>query len=117
MQDEINVVDFDGDQAVAEAMAGLDESSRSHTRSGVLKLGAGALAGIGAFAMLRPGTARAREGGSKKNDINILNYALTLKYLEAAFYLEALNRGVYSGSVLRFAQTVYSHEATHVATL
>jgi len=115
MQDEINVVDFDGDQAVAEAMAGLDESS--HTRSGVLKLGAGALAGIGAFAMLRPGTARAREGGSKKNDIKILNYALTLEYLEAAFYLEALNVGGYSGSVLRFAQTVYSHEATHVSTL
>ena len=28
MQDEISVVDFDGDEAVAEAMAGLEEESQ-----------------------------------------------------------------------------------------
>ena len=115
MSGEPRVVDFDGDEAVAEAVVGLEE--HASTRSGLLKAGAGALAGLGAFAMLRPGSASAREGGSKANDIKILNYALTLEYLEAAFYAEALRVGGFSGSVLNFAQTVAGHEATHVATL
>lgn len=115
MRDEFNVVEFDGDEAVAEAVDGLQEAS--HTRGNLIRLGAGALAGIGAVAAFRPQAARAREGGSKKNDVKILNYALTLEYLEAAFYLEALNVGGYSGSVLRFAQTVYAHEAAHVAAI
>ena len=64
-----------------------------------------------------PADASARNGGSKKNDIKILNYALTLEYLEAAFYAEALRVGGYTGAVGRFASVVASHEATHVATL
>jgi hypothetical protein len=115
MQDQIDVAQFDGDEAVAEAVHGLQEES--HTRGNLFRLGVGALAGLGAVAAFRPGAAQARQGGSKANDVKILNYALTLEYLEAAFYREALNVGGYSGSVLRFAQTVYSHEATHVSTL
>jgi hypothetical protein len=115
MTDELSVVEFDGDEAVAEAVAGLHEA-RS-TRAGLFK-GAGiAAAGAGAIAALRPGSASARQGGSKKNDVKILNFALTLEYLEAAFYAEALAVGGYSGSVLNFAQVVAGHEATHVATL
>ena len=54
---------------------------------------------------------------SKKNDVKILNYALTLEYLESAFYAEALSKGKLSGSVLKFATTVAAHEATHVTAL
>jgi rubrerythrin len=114
MTDQVSAVDFDGDEAVAEAIAGFEEE-RS-TRAGVLQK-AGALAGIGGIAgLLLPGGAGAREGGSKKQDIKILNFALTLEYLEAAFYAEAVRMG-YTGTVGRFASTVASHEATHVATL
>jgi hypothetical protein len=115
MTDELNIAEFDGDEAVAEAMAGLGE--HSSTRTGLLKAGAGALAGLGAMSLWRPGSAAARSGGSKANDIKILNYALTLEYLEAAFYAEAVRVGGYSGAVGTFAQTVASHEATHVAAL
>ena len=52
-----------------------------------------------------------------KGDLGILNYALTLEYLEAAFYAEAVRVGGYTGAVGTFARTVASHEATHVATL
>src|SRR5690349_5167153 len=98
MDAELSVVGFDDDEAVAEAMAGLGEQQ---TRGGLFKAGAATLAGLGAFALLKPGAANAREGGSKANDIKILNYALTLEYLEAAFYAEAVRVGGYSGSVLR----------------
>jgi len=117
MREDLSVVAFDDDEAVAEAMAGLDEAST--TRGGMFRRAGAAAGGLGiAMALLGgSGTASAREGGSKKNDIKILNYALTLEYLEAAFYKEALARGGFSGSVLNFAEVVYSHEATHVATL
>ena len=110
MRDEFSAVEFDGDQAVAEAVAGLDEA-RS-TRGGLFR-GAGVLAGAGIGAALLPSLASARNGGSKKNDVKILNYALTLEYLESAFYQEALARGSFTGSVLNFAQVVAGHEATH----
>ena len=115
MTEEFSVVEFDGDEAVAEAIAGLDE--RASTRSGLLKAGAGALAGFGVVSLLRPGGAAARAGGTRANDIKILNYALTLEYLEAAFYAEAVRVGGYTGAVGTFARTVAAHEATHVATL
>ena len=115
MTDQISVVDFDGDEAVAEAIAGIEEEKS--TRFGLLK-SVGVFAGAaGAATLLRPGIASARNGGSKKNDIKILNYALTLEYLEAAFYNEALRVGGYSGAVGRFASVVAGHENTHVATL
>jgi hypothetical protein len=118
MSDELNVVDFDRDEAVAEATAGLEEAGA--TRGGLFRRAGAAAGGLGFAAAILPafsGTAAAREGGSKKEDIKILNFALTLEYLEAAFYAEAVGRGIYSGSVLNFAQVVASHEATHVATL
>jgi rubrerythrin len=77
----------------------------------------GLLAGAGGLAsLLLPKAASARPGGSKAQDVKILNYALTLEYLEAAFYAEALRMG-YTGAVGRFVSVVASHEATHVATL
>jgi rubrerythrin len=114
MSDEFSAVEFDGDEAVAEAVAGLG-AARS-TRGGLFR-GAGVLAGAGAAAAFLPSLAGARNGGSKQNDVKILNYALTLEYLESAFYQEALAKGGFSGSVLHFAQVVAGHEATHVATL
>ena len=117
MHNQVSVVEFDGDEAVAEAVAGLDEASQ--TRGALFRRAGAAAGGLGvAMALLGGGgAASAREGGSKKNDIKILNFALTLEYLEAAFYAEALARGGFSGSVLNFAQVVAGHEATHVATL
>jgi hypothetical protein len=119
MRDELSVAEFDRDEAVAEAMAGLDAAG--HTRGGLFRRAGAAAGGLGIAAAIVPGlfggTAFAREGGSKKQDIEILNFALTLEYLEAAFYAEAVGRGIYTGAVGTFASTVASHEATHVATL
>lgn len=114
MQEETMIAEFDRDEAVAEAMAGLEDSTR-----GDLFRRTGVLAGLGLAATLLPaGIAHARRGGTKSGDVKILNFALTLEYLEAAFYAEALARGSFSSpAVRRFAQVVAAHEATHVAAL
>jgi hypothetical protein len=109
----MNLAEFDHDEAVAEAVAGLQEGS---TRASLLRR-AGLVAGVGGLTALLPGVASARDGGSKRNDVKILNYALTLEYLEAAFYAGAVARGGYTGAVGRFASVVAAHEAAHVAAL
>src|SRR4029077_16706769 len=52
-----------------------------------------------------------------KNDVAILNYALTLEYLEAAFYNEAVAKGALKGETLKFAKVVQGHENAHVSFL
>ena len=77
---------------------------------------AGAVGG-GALAVsfgLDPALARA---ATAKGDIAILNYALTLEYLEAAFYTEAEQMGALSGELALFAHVVGEHERAHVAAL
>ena len=55
---------------------------------------------------------------SGKNDIKIGNYALTLEYLEAAFYNQAVANGKLTDpDVQTFAKTVAKHETAHVKGL
>lgn len=60
-------------------------------------------------------TAAKKDSGT--GDAAIVNYALTLEYLEAAFYAEAISRGALSGDVLQFARTAGAHETAHVEFL
>ena len=54
---------------------------------------------------------------SKKQDVAILNYALTLEYLENEFYKEGLRTAGLPATWLSAARIVQGHEATHVAAL
>ena len=78
-------------------------------------VGGGAVLGSGAFLGMLPELAAARP--SKAQDLKILNYALTLEYLEAAFYKGAVASGAIRGDALEFAKLVADHEATHVTAL
>ena len=51
------------------------------------------------------------------NDIGILNYALTLEYLETEFYAKVIAAKLFSGSVGSLIKTFGAQEATHVAAL
>jgi hypothetical protein len=55
--------------------------------------------------------------GASKSDVDILNYALTLEYLEAAFYAEANKGGALSGQYARFSKVAGAHEQAHVDAL
>jgi hypothetical protein len=105
--------ELDVDGAIREAASNVD----GDTRAAFLKkagIGAGAVVAGGAFAGAIPGIASA---GVARSDVAILNFALTLEYLEAAFYAEAVSKGNFTGKTLAFAQVVARHEAAHVAFL
>jgi hypothetical protein len=52
-----------------------------------------------------------------KGDIGILNYALTLEYLETAFYEEVVKSGLFKGEELAVLKKFGAEEAQHVAAL
>jgi rubrerythrin len=52
-----------------------------------------------------------------KGDVGILNYALTLEYLETAFYEDVVKSGLFKGSELETIRKFGSEEAEHVQAL
>ena len=113
---ELKLTEIDVDGAIQEA----HEELGGDTRGDFFKkaaLGGGALIGGGALLGGLPGLASGKTKKSAANDVKILQYALTLEYLEAAFYKEAVSGGVVNGETLDAAKIVSAHETTHVKTL
>lgn len=52
-----------------------------------------------------------------KGDVGILNYALTLEYLETAFYADVVKSGLFKGSDLATIRKFGKEEAEHVSAL
>jgi Ferritin-like domain len=52
-----------------------------------------------------------------KGDVGILNYALTLEYLETAFYAEVVKSGLFKGADLATIRKFGMEEAEHVQAL
>jgi hypothetical protein len=81
------------------------------------------LAACGSDSSSTATTTSAQSGGSSeteqfgKGDVGILNYALTLEYLETAFYADVIKSGLFVGAELETIRKFGSEEAQHVAAL
>jgi hypothetical protein len=90
-----------------------------------------AAAGAGALAMTTVGgsltsltgasfganSASAQSSSPFATDVDVLNYALTLEYLESAAYAAINDAGILSGRAASYFQAFGQHEAEHVAAI
>ena len=131
MSNELNLAAIDADGAIRETASEAMESLNGDTRSQFLRragIAGGAVMGGGALLGALAPSAMAFSNGDRppakfgKGDIGILNYALTLEYLEATFYNEATanqRRTAFlkSPQARVFLKTVTDDENKHVAAL
>jgi hypothetical protein len=64
-----------------------------------------------------PATTATTASSGNTGDIGILNYALTLEYLETAFYAKVIEAKLFSGAAASLLKTFGAQEAQHVAAL
>ena len=100
LSDLPDLTTLDKDGALEEAHDGL-------TRAGLIVAGS-----AGGLALWRPASASAAK--IPASDQDVLNYALVLEYLQAAFYTESERAGALEGKAKKAATTVGAVERAHV---
>ncbi len=117
MADHITLAQLDADGAIQEAAHAVDPGG-SATRADFFKKAALGGEALVAGGMVFGGLpALALGAPSKAQDVAILNYALTLEYLETAFYRQARAKAGLKGETATFAKVAGAHEAAHVAAI
>ena len=89
------------------------EGVKSASRQAFVRTGVAVGATLSGAAVVGSTPARSQPA-SPERDIDILNFALLLEHLQAAFYREVLKRDELRGEVRRFAQVCGANEEEHV---
>jgi hypothetical protein len=92
------------------------EPATDVTRGTLLRAGAVAAAGAAAITW-RPGDDASVAAGNDADDARILNFFLTLEYVQEAFYRQAVESGRLKGELLSLASAVGAQESEHVRLL
>ena len=114
MSEVIDVLAFDRDGALEESAEKAGVSRGDMLR--MAAIGGGALLGSATFLGALAGPAGA-VATATAGDVAILNYALTLEYLEEAFYSSVQSQRILTGRMKTFAEVAGRDEAQHRAFL
>jgi len=110
-------------------MAGPKDLANPVSRRRFLALGGGSTAAVAFLAAcgsdsdstttsaMNSGAGKSETAEFGKGDVGILNYALTLEYLETAFYADVVKSGLFKGGDLETIRKFGREEAEHVQAL
>lgn len=94
------------------------ETDTPASRERFLRLTAAGAGTVALGAVLAAGAPRlGLSGASQARDVEILNYALVLEELTAAFYARAVDGGALDGELAEFADVAAGHEREHVEVI
>jgi Ferritin-like domain len=100
------------------AACGSSSSSSSSSAAGAAGAsGATSSNSAGGGTMSSSTTASATATASGSGDLAIVNYALTLEYLETQFYADVVKSGLFKGKTLSVLKSFGAEEAQHVVAL